>query len=66
MLYGSDYKLHDVKRVGWKRSEHSFTHYKGIVQGLPEITDAIQAIGALSAYGIAGFDTRDNAKVWAK
>jgi hypothetical protein len=65
-FYGSDYKLHDVTRVGWKRSEHNFTHYKGVVQALPEINDAVQAMEALTIYGITGFNTRDSAKVWAK
>jgi hypothetical protein len=65
-FYGNDLKLHDVSRVDWKESEQSFTHYKGMVQGLPEITDEIQAIEALAAYGITGFDTRDSAKAWAK
>lgn len=65
-FYGNDLKLHDVSTVDWKESEQSFTQYKGMVQGLPEITDEIQAIEALAAYGITGFDTRDSAKVWAK
>ncbi len=65
-FYGSDHKLHDVSAVDWKKSEHSFTHYKGGVQALPEITDANQAIEVLTTYGITGFDTRDSAKVWAK
>lgn len=65
-FYGSDYKLHDVGAVNWTESKHSFTHYKGVVQALPEIADANMAIEVLTAYGIAGFDTRDSAKVWAK
>ena len=48
-FYGNDLILHDVSTVNWIESEHSFTHYKGMIQGLPEITDEIQAIEALAA-----------------
>lgn len=65
-FYGSDNKLHEVSAVDWKKSENSFTHYKGVVQALLEITDAKQAIEVLNSCGITGFDTRDSAKAWAK